>query len=68
MEEHVGSLVNLLVNLEPQWLRPYLPLEVVTGWLVLLLVVVVAWYSVRRMQRVPVSGWQTICALASLGR
>jgi len=60
MEEHAGSLVNLLVNIEPQWLRPYLPLEVVTGWLVLLLVVLVAWYSVRRMQRVPASGWQTI--------
>jgi len=35
MEEHAGSLVNLLVALEPQWLRPYLPLEVVTGWLIL---------------------------------
>jgi len=60
MEEHAGSLVNLLVNIEPQWLQPYLPLEVVTGWIVLILVVVVAWYSVRRMQRVPRSGWQTI--------
>ena len=60
MEEHAGSLVNLLVNLEPQWLRPYLPLEVVTGWIVLILVVLVAWYSVRRMQRVPASGWQTV--------
>jgi len=60
MEEHAGSLVNLLVALEPQWLRPYLPLEVVTGWLILLLVVLVAWYSVRHMQRVPASGWQTL--------
>ncbi len=60
MEEHAGSLLNLLVNLEPQWLQPYLPLEVVTGWMVLLVVVVVAWYSVRRMQRVPASGWQTV--------
>ncbi len=60
MEEHAGSLVNLLVNLEPEWLQPYLPLEVVTAWLILGLVVFMAWLGTRRMQRVPVSGWQTL--------
>ncbi len=60
MEEHAGSWINLLVNLEPQWLQRYLPLGVVTAWFVLALVLVVAWRSVHRMQRVPASGWQTL--------
>ncbi|MEE8308027.1 MAG: F0F1 ATP synthase subunit A [Gammaproteobacteria bacterium] len=60
MEKHAGSWVNVLVNLEPEWLQPYLPLEVVTAWLILGLVVFVAWLGTRRMQRVPASGWQTL--------
>ncbi len=60
MEEHAGSWINLLVNLEPEWLQRYLPLGVVTAWLVLLMVVLMAWLGTRRMQRVPTSGWQTL--------
>ncbi len=60
MEEHAGSWVNLIVNLEPEWLQRYLPLGVVTAWLVLALVVLMAWLGTRRMQRVPTSGWQTL--------
>jgi len=60
VEEHAGSWVNVLVNLEPEWLQPYLPLEVVTAWLILGLVVFMAWLGTRRMQRVPASGWQTL--------
>ena len=60
MEEHPGSWLNLLVNLEPEWVRHYFPLEVVTGWLVLMVLLAIVWYGMRRMQRVPVSAGQTL--------
>ncbi len=60
MEEHHASWLNLLVALEPEWLRPYVDVFVLHVLLVILLLGVLAWLSSRRLEMVPRTRLQTV--------
>ena len=60
MHEEVGSWLNIIVQHLPAWAEPYVNLGVITSWVVLGLVVVLAWRSTRNLKLVAQSGWQTI--------
>lgn len=60
MHEEAGSWLNIIVQHLPHWAEPYVNLGVVTSWVVLALLVMLAWRSTRRLRLVPQSGYQTI--------
>ena len=60
MHEEVGSWLNIIVQHLPAWAHPYVNLGVVTSWLVLAVLLVLAWRCSRNLKLVPQTGWQTI--------
>lgn len=59
MHEEHGSWLNLIVHLLPEQARHYVDLMVVTSWLIMVLLVVLAWLGTRRRLARP-RGLQTL--------
>jgi F-type H+-transporting ATPase subunit a len=58
MEEHVGAWVNFFVEHEPESWRAFLTANVLSGWLVAVLLLVLVFIGTRRMQLRPLSRLQ----------
>jgi F-type H+-transporting ATPase subunit a len=58
MEEKVSSWLNFIVNLEPESLRHAITVNVLTAWLVIVILVVMVRKGTARMELRPTSGWQ----------
>ena len=58
MEEHAATWVNALVHLVPEGAQHYINVTVISAWVVLVTLALLAWRGTRRMELRPVTRTQ----------
>ncbi len=58
-----GTWLNAIEALLPEWAHSFITVNVLTGWLVAAVLVLLLWRATRNLQIVPRSGWQTLAEL-----